>query len=276
MGPGRWGSRGDIKMGVKVTYSDISNTAMLIEIARKKGNYLPEPSFGTHFFQDLVESEIRYLPLYPDDPGTIFNHNFLTKAENMLFTALPEYSYLSDTLKIIDVKQNTGGLMLRILMNAETEQAVGILNEPSPDTHPFFVPLDIRNRKIENHWAWRLRMAEQIASQLDPDRFGVKGFYVFGSTKNATAGPESDIDLLIHFQGAKKQQKELEHWLEGWSLCLDEMNRLRTGYKTGGILDVHFVTNADIAKKTSYAMKIGAITDAARPLPMISKDKIIK
>ena len=42
---------------------------MLIEIARKKGNYVPDLSFGTHFFQDLVESSIRYLPLYPDDPG---------------------------------------------------------------------------------------------------------------------------------------------------------------------------------------------------------------
>ena len=50
MGPGRWGSRGDIKLGVNVTYSDINNTAVLIEIARKKGNYVPDLSFGTHFF----------------------------------------------------------------------------------------------------------------------------------------------------------------------------------------------------------------------------------
>jgi predicted nucleotidyltransferase len=116
-------------------------------------------------------------------------------------------------------------------------------------------------------------MAEIIASKLDPDRFGVKGFYLFGSTKNATAGPKSDIDILIHFQGSKKQQKDLEHWLEGWSLSLDETNRIRTGYKTDGILDIHFVTDADIANKTSYAMKIGAVTDAARPFPMMSKSK---
>ncbi|HET9233653.1 MAG TPA: PEP/pyruvate-binding domain-containing protein, partial [Candidatus Eisenbacteria bacterium] len=49
LGPGRWGSRGDIKLGVPVTYSDINNTAMLIEIARRQGNYVPELSFGTHF-----------------------------------------------------------------------------------------------------------------------------------------------------------------------------------------------------------------------------------
>jgi len=43
---------------------------------------------------------------------------------------------------------------------------------------------------------------------------------------------------------------------------------MRTGYKTIGLLDVHIVTDEDIAKKTSYASKIGAVTDAARPLPM--------
>jgi pyruvate,water dikinase len=271
MGPGRWGSRGDIKMGVKVTYSDISNTAVLIEIARKKGDYLPEPSFGTHFFQDLVESKIRYLPLYPDDSGTVFNESFFKNAENMLPNVLPEYASLSDTLKVIDVIKTTGGLLLRILMNSGLDEAVGILSEPSKDRQLSLIPIDHGVRRTENHWAWRLRMAEQIASQLDPDRFGVKGFYVYGSTKNATAGPQSDIDILIHFHGTKKQRKDLEYWLEGWSLCLDEMNRIRTGYKTDGILDVQFVTDADIAKKTSYAVKIGAVTDAARPLMMTKR-----
>jgi hypothetical protein len=273
MGPGRWGSRGDIKMGVKVTYSDISNTAVLVEIAKKKRDYLPEPSFGTHFFQDLVESGIRYLPLYPDDPGIIFNEGFLNSAKNMLPDALPDFAFLSDTLKVIDVLNNTKGLQLRILLNADHDEAVAFLSEPSKESQPSLAPADISGRRAENHWAWRLRMAELIASQLDPDRFGVKGFYVFGSTKNATAGPKSDVDILIHFQGSKNQQKDLEHWLEGWSLSMDETNRIRTGYKTEGILDIHFVTDADIANKTSYAMKIGAVTDAARPCSMMSKSK---
>ncbi|MBL0177230.1 MAG: hypothetical protein IPP94_18625 [Ignavibacteria bacterium] len=76
MGPGRWGSRGDIKMGVSVTYSDINNTSVLVEIARRRGDYVPDLSFGTHFFQDLVGASIRYLPLYPDDAGVIFNDGF--------------------------------------------------------------------------------------------------------------------------------------------------------------------------------------------------------
>jgi pyruvate,water dikinase len=111
-------------------------------------------------------------------------------------------------------------------------------------------------------------MAQRIASDVDTARFGVKAFYLIGSTKNATAGPESDIDVLIHFSGTPEMRREFETWLEGWSLCLAEMNYLRTGYRSKGLLDAHLVTDDDIARGTSYAAKIGAVTDAARPLPL--------
>ncbi len=127
MGPGRWGSRGDIKLGVNVTYSDINNTAVLIEIARKKGNYLPDLSFGTHFFQDLVESSIRYIPLYPDDDGIVFNEKFLMNSHNILPNLIPEYSSLSNTIHVIDIPTVADGQILSIVMNADLDKAVGYL-----------------------------------------------------------------------------------------------------------------------------------------------------
>ncbi|MFZ2053031.1 MAG: PEP/pyruvate-binding domain-containing protein [Candidatus Aminicenantales bacterium] len=268
MGPGRWGSRGDIRLGVKVSYSDISNTAALVEIARKKGNYLPDLSFGTHFFQDLVEAEIRYLPLYPDEPGALFRESFFRDSPNILPSVLPDHADVADAVRVIDVPAATGGKMLRILMNAERDEAVGFLVDPQIDPPTAPLSKEVDPKRTENHWAWRLEMAEHIASKLDPERFGVQAAYVIGSTKNATAGPQSDIDLLIHFRGTKKQRQDLMTWMEGWSLSLDEMNFQRTGLRTGGILDVHLVTDKDIAKKTSYAVKINAVTDAARPLPL--------
>jgi pyruvate,water dikinase len=117
--------------------------------------------------------------------------------------------------------------------------------------------------------AWRLQAAEGIASRLDPARFGVKALYLIGSTKNRTAGPASDIDLLIHFQGTEKQREALFLWLEGWSLCLDEINFRQTGCRTGGLLDIHLITDEDIASRTSYAVKIGSPTDAAKPLVLL-------
>jgi pyruvate, water dikinase len=136
MGPGRWGSRDDIRLGVKVAYSDINHTAMLIEIALKKGSYIPELSFGTHFFQDLVEASIRYLPLYPDDKNVIFNYAFLLNQENELSALLPEYEYLKDTIRVINVPKSTNGLILRVLMNADDDEALAILTRP--DNIPIF------------------------------------------------------------------------------------------------------------------------------------------
>ena len=268
MGPGRWGSRGDIKLGVGVTYSGINNTSLLIEIARKQKDYVPDLSFGTHFFQDLVESNIKYLPLYPDDEGNIFNEEFLNNSKNVFLDMLPEYKHIGDVVRVIDIPSVTNGRVMMILMNAETSKAMGLLTkdtqemiQESEEEHSL-----LSYEKSEVHWRWRQRNIEGLARQLDPNRFGVKGFYLMGSTKNATAGPSSDIDILIHFIGTNDQRKELETWLDGWSQSLSQMNFLRTGYKTDGLLDCHIITDEDIKNKTSYAVKIGAITDAARPL----------
>lgn len=270
IGPGRWGSRGDIKLGVSVTYSDINNTAMLIEVARQQKNYLPEPSFGTHFFQDLVETSIAYLPLYPDDPGIIFNENYWKGKKNLLAKILPDMAYLDQVIQVVDIKTESDGLVLHVRMNAEKQKAVAFLAEPSE-----VLELEIRKTRApfgsepsDTHWRWRLQAAETIASHLDGERFGVQGFYVFGSANNASAGPESDIDLLVHFIGTDGQRKDLLTWLDGWSLSLDQENYLRTGYKIKGILDIHIITDEDLKERTSFAIKIGAIDDPARPLAM--------
>jgi predicted nucleotidyltransferase len=253
---------------VDVTYSDINNTSVLLEIAKQKGNYLPELSFGTHFFQDLVEADIRYIPLYPDDSNICFNEAFLRRSKNILPEIAPDFAHLADTVRVIDVPTQTEGQILRVLMNADLEEAVGVLDRPveggvRDDTELYRV-----EATREDHWRWRLRMAEKIAQHLDPGRFGVRAFYVFGSTKNTTAGPGSDLDVIIHFTGSEEQKADLALWLEGWSRSLAEVNYLRTGYKMDGLLDVHYVTDEDIANRSSFAAKIDAITDPARPLPL--------
>jgi len=270
IGPGRWGSRGDIKLGVNITYSDINNTAALIEVARKKGSYVPDLSFGTHFFQDLVEANIRYLPLYPDDDDILFNGRFLLGAQNILPQLLPDFADLAEVLRLIDVAAVADGRELHLLMNADLEEALGVLAEPSSAVETISTMGEAPGPERDDFWRWRLQMAERVAANMDEARFGVAAVYVFGSTKNATAGPGSDIDLLVHVKGSPEQQAELERWLEGWSLCLAELNYLRTGYRSEGLLDVHFVTDKDVEMKSSYAAKIGAVTDAARPLTMAS------
>ena len=241
---------------------------MLIEIARQKGGYVPDLSFGTHFFQDLVESNIRYLPLYPDDPEVVFNEGFFRNAPNALASLAPDFEALEGVLRVIDVASASGGRVLRILMNGDLDEAVGLLATPVPGGEAARGAEPPVEARPEDHWRWRLRMAQRIAALIDPSRFGVKAAYVIGSTKNGTAGPASDIDLLLHVEAEDARRGALAVWLDGWSRALAEMNELRTGYHTESLLDVHYVTDVDVERGSSFAAKIGAITDAARPLSL--------
>ncbi len=273
MGPGRWGSRGDIQLGVRVTYADICNTALLIEIARKQQSYVPELSFGTHFFQDLVESGISYLPLYPDEDGVVFKESFFKRQPNRLADILPQFEFLSHVVHVIDLSRNHGGNSLSVYMNSDLEQAVAFLGETQgkQNSSGVFqkqeVQLDWEEQGDDQHWRWRKYMANQIAEEMDFDQFGVKGVYLFGSTDEETAGIGSDIDLLVHVEGNDSQMAALSKWLEGWSLALAKINYLRTGSSSrGGLLDVHFITDEDIKKQDSFAIKIHSVVDPATPL----------
>jgi hypothetical protein len=275
MGPGRWGSRGDIRLGVNVGYADISNTSLLVEIARKSGNYAPDLSFGTHFFQDLVEGGIRYLPLYPDDPDNHFDEAFLRSAPSHLTELLPDFKHLERVVRVIDVPGARAGLHLRVLMNGDSEEAVGILCEPDAHETDGLPPLlpspgagapPGRPDASEGHWEWRLAMAERIAEQVADAHPGVRGMWVYGSTRNATAESGSDLDLLVHFAGDDDQRRELLAWLDGWGRALTEANFLRTGRRVEPLLDVSLVSDEDIALRRGLAGKISAVTDAARPL----------
>jgi hypothetical protein len=133
MGPGRWGST-NVDLGVKVTYADIYHTAALIEIALSDGSSAPEASYGTHFFQDLVEAEIYPLALYPNQANTVFNWRFLRDSANVLADLLPECAPYVDYVRVIDVPATTNGKCLEIIMDGENSQALGYVRHYPPET----------------------------------------------------------------------------------------------------------------------------------------------
>jgi pyruvate,water dikinase len=237
MGPGRWGSRGDIRLGVPVKYGDINNTSLLVEIAKEKGEYTPELSFGTHFFQDLVESEIKYLPLYPGEPENTFNEDLILNQENQLSNILKNNQKYKKVVRVIKTSNIYSGGSLSVIMDAEAGEALAYLKSP-------------------DHWSWRMKKVEEIAEKLDSDVYGVESLYLIGSTKEGTAGPASDIDLLVHFKGTEEQKEKLNAWFNKFGKKLDQENIERTGLRTGGLLDVHIITDEDIKKKDSWATHI--------------------
>jgi pyruvate,water dikinase len=198
----------------------------------------------------------------------------LHASHNLLTAMLPEYEHLAHAIRVIDVPTSSDGRILRVLMNSELDEAIALLAEAGEcDDAARSDRIGQPRQHSESYWRWRMQMSEKIASEIDPDRFAVKAVYIIGSTKNANAGPSSDIDLLIHFRGNEGQRHDLEMWLEGWSLCLGEINYLRTGYVNPDLLDVHIITDEDIEKGTSFAAKIDAVTDAALELPLGKQSK---
>lgn len=126
MGPGRWGSS-NLDLGVKVTYADIYNTKVLVEIPLARGGNTAEASYGTHFFQDLVETGIFALPVIPGEDGSTLNTRFLTDAPNALAELSPTDAAYARYVRVIDVPAVAGGRYLEVVMNGEQEQAVGYL-----------------------------------------------------------------------------------------------------------------------------------------------------
>jgi predicted nucleotidyltransferase len=99
---------------------------------------------------------------------------------------------------------------------------------------------------------WRLHIADLIAAKLDAKQYGVKSMYLFGTVFNLAAGSNSDIDLLVHFEGNEELKTRLWAWFEGWNHSLSEINYIQTGYRLNNILDIHIVSDTDFVEKEYY------------------------
>lgn len=104
LGPGRWGTTTP-SMGVPVRFSEINHVSILGEIAYQEGSLIPDLSFGTHFFQDLVEGEIFYLAIYPENRLVLFNPSWWISLPNRLTDLSPADGSLGEVLKVYDVRE---------------------------------------------------------------------------------------------------------------------------------------------------------------------------
>ena len=129
LGPGRWGSN-DINLGVRVTYGDINKAKLLVEIAFTKEGYTPEVSYGTHFFQDLVEADIAMVPLFPDQDGVVFNEGFLVDADNTLPTVAPEFADCEHAVRVIHVPSVRNGQVLHVYLDGEGQKGLAFFGDP--------------------------------------------------------------------------------------------------------------------------------------------------
>jgi hypothetical protein len=124
LGPGRWGSN-DVNLGVPVKYGDINNARVLVEIAFAQNGMTPEVSYGTHFFQDLVESDIAILPIFPDTLADYFDEQILLRADNRLGELIPEHRAHESVVHVACIPDELGGKVLEIILDGRNQNGIG-------------------------------------------------------------------------------------------------------------------------------------------------------
>ena len=126
VGPGRWGTSNP-DLGVRIGYADIYHARALVELTGQGIGQAPEASFGTHFFQDLVESNIYPLAIYLDDEETIFSREFFYQTPNALAEFLPDGRTLQASLRLIRVEDFRRDNLLTLVMDDELGKSVAYL-----------------------------------------------------------------------------------------------------------------------------------------------------
>ncbi len=101
VGPGRWGSTTP-SLGVPVSFSEICNMKVLCEYSSKQQGFMPELSYGSHFFLDMVESEIFYVAIFDGYSGVVFNPGYILQKKNMLASFLPGSAKFEGVIHIAD------------------------------------------------------------------------------------------------------------------------------------------------------------------------------
>jgi hypothetical protein len=128
IGPGRWGTSTP-DLGVRVGYSDIYNARALIELTGENIGGAPEASFGTHFFQDLVESNIYPLAICLDDEDVVFNRDFFDQTPNCLSRFLPDQANWEPCLRLIEVASFRPEHHLELVMDDQAGKSVAYLEK---------------------------------------------------------------------------------------------------------------------------------------------------
>ena len=75
------------ELGVPSSFADISEFDAIIEVSEKRAGYMPELSYGSHIFQDLVEAGILYSAVFEGSSTLCFDDELLRSGKN----ALPDY-----------------------------------------------------------------------------------------------------------------------------------------------------------------------------------------
>ena len=111
LGPGRWGTS-DPFLGIPVAFAEISRAAVLCEIVSMHENLVPDVSLGTHFVNELVESDMLYLALLPRRSSHSLNTDWFENLPNRLLEMAPKAVKWVDAIRVVEPSEATGSVFL--------------------------------------------------------------------------------------------------------------------------------------------------------------------
>ena len=104
IGPGRWGTTTP-SLGIPVHFTELCNMAVICEVASKEEGFEPELSYGSHFFQDLVEADIFYVAIFNGQKEVIFHPERPQEYPNQYSNILPQEHEME---KVIHIAKTDG------------------------------------------------------------------------------------------------------------------------------------------------------------------------
>lgn len=99
--PGRIGTSSP-ELGVPVTFADIAGFRAVCEVSDSKVGYQPELSYGSHMFQDLVESDIFYTAIFESKKTRLYQPGFFAGQKNLLPEICPQFAEFADIVKVYE------------------------------------------------------------------------------------------------------------------------------------------------------------------------------
>lgn len=105
--PGRVGSSNPI-LGVPVQYNELTNCCCVVELGIARFGFMPELSYGTHFFSDLELDNVLYMPVFEGELNNVINTEWFHSNEWELGPHPAIRIYRGNFSAYMDGERNTG------------------------------------------------------------------------------------------------------------------------------------------------------------------------
>jgi hypothetical protein len=123
LGPGRWGTN-DPFLGIPVTFAEINRVSVLCEIVAMHESLVPDVSLGTHFLNELVETDMLYVALFPQRGEDCLRAEWFENSPNRLLQLVPKAGKWVDVVKVVEASRMAGEGGVFLLADAFKQKVV--------------------------------------------------------------------------------------------------------------------------------------------------------